>query len=116
VVGMKTTGACPKCKHNRLLHVKQIADRVGDSGGAYVDPSDDDQVDRGNFYPWRIARLRALTPVFLGTRVHAAGLVEAFICRRCGLTELYTTEPDAIEPDGEVVVEVTGPEAAGPYR
>ena len=113
---MKASGVCPKCHHNRLLHVAQVADRVGDHGGSLVEDGAGRGAEVGQFYPWRIARLRNPKGGFLASDVMAAGLVEAFICRGCGLTELYTRDVDEIEVDGVLVREVSGPDAQGPFR
>ena len=45
-----------------------------------------------------------------------AGLVEAYVCRGCGLTELYTRGAQAIPVDGEIMREIKGPEGQDPYR
>lgn len=113
---MKTTGVCPKCHHDRLLHVTQVADRVGEFGGMYLDDGTGGAPEAGRFFPWRIARFRNPRPGFFDSQVRAAGLVEAFICRACGLTELYTRDPDELEVDGEMVREIEGPPSQGPFR
>jgi hypothetical protein len=113
---MKSTGVCPKCHHNRLLHVMQVADRVGELGGKYLDEGTRNAPEPGRFYPWRIARLKNPRPGTFGEDVMGAGLVEAFICRTCGLTELYTRAPDELEVDGEMVREIEGPPSHGPFR
>jgi predicted nucleic-acid-binding Zn-ribbon protein len=115
-MAMKISGVCPKCHHNRLLHVAQIPDRVGDLGGIRIDDGSNPDPIVGEFYPWRIARLRNPGGGYFTPHVKAAGLVEAFICRACGLTELYTRDPENIEVDGELVREVVGPPAQGPFR
>jgi predicted nucleic-acid-binding Zn-ribbon protein len=116
MLAMKTSGICPKCKNNRLLHVTQVADRVGDLGGMLLDDGLQAKPEAGQFYPWRIARLKNPNSGFFSSEVMAAGLVEAFICRSCGFTELYTRDPEAIEVDGQVVQALDGPAAGAPYR
>ena len=74
------------------------------------------QRPRLEFYPWRIARQRNPEGGVFTSHVKAAGLVEAFICRSCGLTELYTIDPGSIEIDGELVREVDGAVPKAPYR
>jgi predicted nucleic-acid-binding Zn-ribbon protein len=119
---MKTSGVCPKCQHNQILHITQVADRIGDFGGRKIEQGPQSVAEVGDFHPWRIARLCNTKPktgffVSLGeSEVMAAGLVEAFICRRCGLTELYTRDPDQIEVDGQLVREISGPPRQGPFR
>jgi predicted nucleic-acid-binding Zn-ribbon protein len=113
---MKASGVCPKCHHNQLLHVTQVADRVGEIGGGAIDHGTDQTPEVGQFYPWRIARQRNPRRGMFVSDVMAAGLVEAFICRRCGLTELYTRDASELEADGELVREVSGPPRQGPFR
>lgn len=113
---MKASGVCPKCHHNRLLHVTQVADRIGEIGGGLIHHGTEKSPEVGQFFPWRIARLKNPKRGFFVSDVMAAGLVEAFICRRCGLTELYTRDVEEIEIDGELVHEVSGPPAQGPFR
>jgi predicted nucleic-acid-binding Zn-ribbon protein len=105
---MKATGVCPKCKNERLLHVTQVADRVGDVGGSQLRHGLEHGADEGKFYPWRVARMKNHDHGPLISQVVAAGLVEAYVCRVCGLTELYTIDPEAIEVDGVLVKEVNG--------
>jgi predicted nucleic-acid-binding Zn-ribbon protein len=111
---MKISGVCPKCHHHQLLHVKQVADRIGKLGGGAIHHGTDDAPEPGLFYPWRIARLKNRGGIF-SSNVMAAGLVEAYICRRCGFTELYTRNAEDIEVDGDLVREIDGPET-GPFR
>ena len=112
---MKRSGMCPKCSNNRLLHVTQVADRVGDMGGGRLAHGLEEAREPGQFYPWRIARVKNPGSGFFDTHVAAAGLAEAFICRGCGLTELYTRDPESIDIDGELVQAIEGPPTT-PYR
>jgi predicted nucleic-acid-binding Zn-ribbon protein len=116
MLAMKTSEICPKCKNNRLLHVTHVADRVGESGGGRLDHGLEERREIGQFFPWRIARLKNPDGGIFESHVMAAGLVEAFICRRCGLTELYTRDPEAILVDGELVRAIDGPPSGAPYR
>jgi predicted nucleic-acid-binding Zn-ribbon protein len=116
MLAMKTSGICPKCKNNRLLHVTQVADRVGEHGGVRLQQGLGATPEVGQFWPWRIARLKNPDGGFFASGVMAAGLVEAFICRKCGLTELYTRDPEAIDVDGQVVRALDGPDPGAPYR
>ena len=84
-------------------------------GGGRLDHGLDEAREPGQFYPWRIARMRHAGS-FFSSHVAAAGIVEAFVCRRCGLTELYTRDPESIEVDGDLVREIIGPAPAAPYR
>jgi ribosomal protein S27AE len=100
---MRHTQTCPKCGNNELLVVSRV----------------DQVVDQyGRVEPWRIARVPESMEGFPlpGGEPVTAGVIEAYICRRCGYTELYTRDPDSIPVDGKVVREVAGPEKKGPYR
>lgn len=113
---MRRTLICPKCDGRRILHVTQLADRVGEIGGGRVEHGLDPEPSPGQFYPLRIARLRNPDGSFFKSHVSAAGLVEAFVCRACGFTELYTCDPEQIPVDGELVYELSGPPTEGAYR
>jgi rubredoxin len=66
---MRTTHRCPKCQHGEVLFVPQLADR------------DDDE------------RIRPLVVhvVEYDWRDDAEfGRLQAYVCRECGYTELYT--------------------------
>jgi predicted nucleic-acid-binding Zn-ribbon protein len=111
---MRTSHRCPKCSNTELLHVKQVADHAteGYSHHSEREPKmgaiDDDTTTR-----FRIARVQRQGR--WGVSYASAGRVEAWICRACGLTELYTVDVDKIPIDGDFVVAVSG--AAGtPYR
>lgn len=65
---MRKTHACPKCGHREILFVPKIADR-------------DDQ-DR--------VRPLSLHVTHLDWKDIEVGTIEAYICRGCGYTELYT--------------------------
>jgi predicted nucleic-acid-binding Zn-ribbon protein len=91
---MKNTHRCPKCHHDRILHIARVADRV-----------DDADFSR----PMRVAHYQVDLGSFLGlaaTTTKSAGELEAGVCRRCGYTELYTKEPDKIVVDGVNVREL----------
>lgn len=100
---MRESHVCPKCRHNRILLVKQVADEAEYGAG-----------------PMRVARaLDDARTFWTGkptTTEVSAGLLSAAICKRCGFTELYTNDPSAIPVDGDWVKEVAGPEPEGPYR
>jgi len=114
---MKNSATCPKCGGNRILHVTQVADSVGEIGDQLAGPKPRGPVEQGS-KAWRIARV----PVPEEQRrwwkglMNVVGLVEAFVCRACGYTELYTVEAAEIEADGELIRELEGPEPSGPYR
>jgi hypothetical protein len=109
------SGRCPKCEHDHILHVVEVADRAGTTGspapGERPEP-----LAQGTYHPLRIARIVNPDPRLIGPREAAVGLVEAYVCRRCGFTELYTRGAELIAPDGTQVRELVGPEPQGPYR
>jgi len=97
-----------------LLHIKQIADRLGALVGEKLE-SGHEAVEAGKYEPWRIARQAYPDASWTTTEVQAAGLVQAYVCRECGYTELYTQDPKSIPVDGDTVVEIEVP-GHPPYR
>src|SRR5580658_8134742 len=68
---MKATHTCPKCKHQEILFLPQIADR-----------GDDDNV-----------RPLSAHVVHFGWKEDVEiGKLQAYVCMACGMTELYTNE------------------------
>lgn len=108
---MRTSG-CPKCHGRRLLHVTEVADRIGDAGGAHIDDGREPRPETGFYYPWRLARIRNRTGGF--SQVQGAGHVEAYVCRSCGFTEFYTKDAGDIPIDGDLIKEVVLP--GTPFR
>jgi len=104
---MRSTHVCPKCQHRRVLHITQIADHVGDLGGIRLADGTNPEPSAGQAMPWRIARVPNPEKSIWKSEVMTAGLVEAFVCRGCGYTELYTRDPAEIPVDGVIVREVT---------
>jgi hypothetical protein len=109
------SGRCPKCEHNHILHVVEVADRAGDAASPKLGEHPAGFAT-GTYHPLRIARVANPTAGLLGSEEAAVGLVEAYVCRRCGFTELYTRGPERIPIDGTRVRELVGPEPQGPYR
>ena len=75
---MKDIHTCPKCRHNEILFLPQIADR------------DDKFVVRPLVvhvvhYDWRDDM--------------EMGKIQAYVCRGCGYTELYTVEAEKLPVD-----------------
>lgn len=89
---------CPKCQHNRLLHIAAIPDQ--------------DETGVADLY---VAKLPGHGGFFSAPYV-AMGRLTAVVCRNCGYTELYTVAADKIRIDGQWVRELVGPEPSGPYR
>src|SRR5262245_29670245 len=100
---MQKTHTCPKCQSIAILFLSRV----------------DLQVDKyGLVEAWRIARVPQNMEGFPlpGGEPVTAGIVQAYICRGCGYTELYTRDPDAIPVDGVVVRALHGRAKTGPYR
>ena len=100
---MRNSNTCPKCRGTHLLVLPRV----------------EQEVDKyGRVEAWRIARVPERVEGFPlpGGEPVAAGVVQAYICKACGFTELYTRDPEAIPVDGKAVREITGPEGGGPYR
>jgi predicted nucleic-acid-binding Zn-ribbon protein len=75
---MRETHRCPKCGHDEVLFVPQLADR-----------DDDDKV-----------RPLVLHVLEFGWRDDMEfGKIQAYACRKCGFTELYTAEVGSIPVD-----------------
>jgi predicted nucleic-acid-binding Zn-ribbon protein len=115
---MKDRHVCPKCSFNRILHLTEVADRVGDfSAGEPVGGNKPNESERASSYAWRLAR-QAHAYRTLGLpaiKETVAGLVEAYVCKKCGFTEFYTREPGSLPVDGTHIRELVGPEA-GAFR
>ena len=75
---MRTTHRCPKCQHDEVLFFPQLADR-----------DDSNKV-----------RPLVLHVLEFDWREDAEfGRLQAYVCRKCGYTELYTTEPQSLPID-----------------
>jgi predicted nucleic-acid-binding Zn-ribbon protein len=72
---MKSSKRCPKCEHTEILFFPQIADRD----------------DRDNVRP-----LAVHVTHYDWKDDDEIGKIQAYVCRACGYTELYTKEPGAI--------------------
>lgn len=98
---MKNTHRCPKCQHDRILYIAQVADRFGEHSNAEQS------------VPMKIAHYQKTVGTVLGvalTRTERSGELEAGVCARCGYTELYVKQPGEIIVDGVYVRElVAGP-------
>jgi predicted nucleic-acid-binding Zn-ribbon protein len=75
---MRTTHRCPKCQHGEVLFVPQIADRDDDDK---VRPLVVHVVE----YDWR--------------EDTEFGRLQAYVCRGCGYTELYTEKAGLLPVD-----------------
>jgi predicted nucleic-acid-binding Zn-ribbon protein len=97
---MRKRLACPKCQHNHILLVENVAD-----AGSH----------RWDVNPANVA-IALAEPGKPGDVTVGAGKLSAAVCRACGYTELYTADPGSIPVDGKYVREVIGPDPVGPYR
>ena len=75
---MRQSRVCPKCKHEEILFIPQLADRDDEDA---VRPF----VLHVVHYDWK-------DDVELGK-------IQAYICRACGFTELYTNEAGSLPVD-----------------
>lgn len=116
VGAMKRSHICPKCSCSRLLHLTQVADQVGEFGDE-INEGLAPGLQRDRSTAWRIARLPVPPAEWSLWKINqaTAGVMEAFVCRDCGYTELYTIDPGSIPVDGEIVKAITGP-TTGPFR
>ncbi len=97
---MKTTHRCPKCDHDRILYIPQVADRYGE------------YTKSEQSVPMKIAHIDKPMGQLLGMQLKQttrAGELEAGVCRRCGYTELYTKNPEEIPIDGVNIRELVAP-------
>ncbi len=107
-------GECPGCGHGAVLHIAEVANAVADWNDGEMPTGDHPPLPttyRASL-PWRIARLPGLPD---RERHDIAGLVEAYVCESCGLTELFTLQPQQIPVDGRYVRRLTRANR-GPYR
>lgn len=85
---MRETSICPKCHHDHVLYIGEVAD-------------------------WQMRHLKAAAiAIVAGASV---GELCAFVCKRCGFVEHYVRDPQSIPVDGQQVVERVGSGPA-PYR
>jgi predicted nucleic-acid-binding Zn-ribbon protein len=93
---MKTTGRCPKCKHDRILYIDKVADRLESATTDYSAPM------RVAYYKRPVGNVFGMAL----TSSASAGELSAGVCRLCGYTEFYTKDPQNIIVDGVNVREV----------
>ena len=74
---MRDIHECPKCKHGEIAFLPQLADR------------DDDDV----------VRPLVVHVVHLDYKDLEMGTLQAYICRACGYTELYTKDAKSLPID-----------------
>ena len=82
---MRTTHRCPKCRHYEVLHLSEVRDRVSGEHHQPLSLAEKTTTHRDPILPFSFTRTRII------------GQVEAYVCRACGYTELYTQNPSEIE-------------------
>jgi predicted nucleic-acid-binding Zn-ribbon protein len=97
---MRKQHVCPKCRHNHILLIENVAD-----AGEFST----------ELRPLHVAIAFKGISFFGNEQLVSAGRLTAAVCKQCGYTELYTAAPALIPVDGKYVREVVGPEPA-PYR
>jgi predicted nucleic-acid-binding Zn-ribbon protein len=96
---MRKTGICTKCHHTELLEILAVPEW----GEISARPMD--------------LAMRLKGTGWLGGENHeSVGRLTAYMCRKCGYTELYTADPEAVVPDGKYIFEYSGPTSTDPYR
>jgi predicted nucleic-acid-binding Zn-ribbon protein len=74
---MRSSHVCPKCSHREILFVPSLADRD----------------DRDTVRPLMLHVLN------LDWKDIEVGTIQAYVCRSCGFTELYTENAGALPVD-----------------
>ena len=98
---MRDSLTCPKCKQFKILFI----DRVPDTGEFVSEVRDLHIAVTSTGEGW------------LGEKLGRAGKLSAVVCKTCGYTELYTSNPGQIPVDGKYVREEVGPRTGlSPYR
>jgi predicted nucleic-acid-binding Zn-ribbon protein len=77
---MRASGRCVKCQHHEIVVLPQL------------------QAASPSIYLERPAAVMAASDE-RGGSWRPAGLIEAYVCRRCGYTELYMQQADSLPVD-----------------
>jgi predicted nucleic-acid-binding Zn-ribbon protein len=108
---LRPKGPCDKCGHDEIIRSQQLrhADRYGAPFGAF-----------GSLTPLFVAlSRRVLSYLDTLTGTPPPGLLEAYVCRSCGYTELYARNPSGIpitQGWGTEAMLKEAPPDNGPYR
>jgi len=81
---MRNSRQCPKCNHTEILSVKVVPD-TGET--------------RNEIRPMHVAKYKSGQSLLSGEKFSVAGQLTAAVCRKCGFTEMYATDPDKIPVD-----------------
>jgi predicted nucleic-acid-binding Zn-ribbon protein len=100
---MRTSHRCQKCDRSEIVYVPRILDRAG-----------------GETHPlalWVGVRRRTEGGKEKLEYDAPFGQLEAYVCRRCGFTELYVADVERLKlEDLPGATVLTSPDEAGPYR
>jgi predicted nucleic-acid-binding Zn-ribbon protein len=92
---MKQSHVCPKCAHQEILFIPQLADR--------------DDADKVRPLVMHVTHYDWKDDVEIG-------ILQAYVCRACGFTELYTTGAASIPYDKIPGVKLLTPANASAKR
>ncbi|WP_394840814.1 hypothetical protein LZC95_27530 [Pendulispora brunnea] len=98
-------GTCPLCHHNEIVRAMPRAIDDSDDAGSYM-------------LTVTHARTAQLSGMVFSLRPPVAfGIIEAYVCRRCGFVQTFAREPEKI-PIGEKfeTTLVRGPQNRDAYR
>lgn len=90
---MRESLECPKCHHDEIVYLPELSDQAD--------------------FPMSLHAVVRHHPFRAPTRW---GKIEAYICKKCGFTELYTREPDKIPLDAVAGARVLSRKDRAPYR
>jgi hypothetical protein len=90
---MRQSNTCPKCSQNEILFLPRLTDFQHSTLAAHVD---DQWAESG--------------------KLKVVGAIQAYVCRNCGFTELYMTDPLKVDPKKVQGAKIMRPHGGGPYR
>jgi hypothetical protein len=94
---MKSTGTCPKCQGEQVIHLARVADAVdwnGEGAGGLTTRTGGQLVAR------RVLLRRIVKPGMFGgtsTVFEPSGETEGYVCAACGYLEEYLRSPGKID-------------------
>jgi hypothetical protein len=96
-IEMKTTGTCPKCQGERVIHLARVADAgewLGEGVGALTTRTSSHPVPRRV-----LVQQTATTGMFShkATGFKPTGETEGYVCAACGYLEEYLKSPGEID-------------------
>lgn len=107
---MRDSETCPKCHRQKIFVVKEV-------GNELTELTEAGYRERGKAVPLPVAVVELPT----GRTIVQAGHFEAWVCGKCGFTEWYAQDLDAIariaeKSSGVRVIDHEADPDAGPYR